>query len=291
MTTRTSPWLPVHVEAIPEALRALPWVLWRAEPRLNGAVAKVPYQIADPLRRASSTNPKTWGLWREVGEAYGRLAGDPPDPERGPIAGIGVVLTREACLTCVDLDAVIDAEGALDPRAARIVHQLDSWTERSPSGTGLHIFAGGALPEPLIGPQVEMYSSARFICVTGHRWPGTPAGLRDGQRWLDDLRARVHRADPPPRPYAGPIVPAPDDLAGALLGKLAAWRLAHGPVRRWQDGYLVELEDCPWTDAHTTGPGGAVVIIHGSGALDFTCLHAHCRGRTWRDFRQAMELT
>ncbi len=64
------------------------------------------------------------------------------------------------------------------------------------------------------------------------------------------------------------------------------------PVARlkpWQGGYLVELVACPWADEHTTGRGGAVVIIHPSGAFDFTCLHAHCGGRSWRDFRQVME--
>ena len=60
-------------------------------------------------------------------------------------------------------------------------------------------------------------------------------------------------------------------------------------VKRWSDGYLVELPACPWAAEHTTGAGGAAVMIHASGALDFTCLHAHCAGRTWQDFRTAME--
>jgi hypothetical protein len=60
-------------------------------------------------------------------------------------------------------------------------------------------------------------------------------------------------------------------------------------LRRWQDGYLVELPTCPWSHEHTTGPGGAAVLIRQSGAFDFTCLHAHCRHREWRDFRAWME--
>jgi len=44
-------------------------------------------------------------------------------------------------------------------------------------------------------------------------------------------------------------------------------------IKRWQDGYLVELARCPCAAAHTTGgPGGAAVMIRASGAFDFTCL-------------------
>jgi hypothetical protein len=85
-------------------------------------------------------------------------------------------------------------------------------------------------------------------------------------------------------------VPPPDDLAGALLAKLADWGIPGARLKRWQDAYLVELDRCPWSDQHTTGPGGAAVMIRASGAYDFTCLHAHCAGRTWRDFRAAMEM-
>jgi hypothetical protein len=85
------------------------------------------------------------------------------------------------------------------------------------------------------------------------------------------------------------VSPPPDDLAGALLAKLTVWKATHGPVRRWDDGYLVELVHCPWAANHTTGLGGAAVMIRASGALNFTCLHAHCAGRTWREFREYMD--
>jgi hypothetical protein len=89
--------------------------------------------------------------------------------------------------------------------------------------------------------------------------------------------------------YTGPVIPPPDDLAGALLAKLDTWGIPGQRIKRWAGGYLVELEACPWASEHTTGSRGAAVMIHASGALDFTCLHAHCAGRTWRDFRARME--
>lgn len=284
-----SAWLRVQPATIPSELRAQPWVLWRPEPRGEDKPDKVPYRIADPRRRGSSTNSATWGTFEDAVEAYLSLVDLPPDPKRGPIAGVGVVLTREAGITCLDLDRVIAPDGLLDTRAETIVERCDSWTERSPSNTGLHCFVVGRVPRALKGAQIEVYSEARYICVTGHSWPGTPAALTPQQAYLDHLVRLDEEGAPTRRPYTGPVVPPPDDLAGALLARLQGWGVAVARLKAWSDGYLVELTRCPWSDEHTTGTGGAAVMIHASGAYDFRCLHAHCSRRVWRDFRVVME--
>jgi hypothetical protein len=285
-----SGFLEVIPEAIPAELRALGWVLWRAtpDPEKPEKPKKVPYRVADPTRTASPTDPATWAPFMDAVEAYTLLAGRyrDPDPRKGPLAGLGCVLTAEAGIVCLDLDQVLDG-ATLDPRAARIVDGLRSWTEISPSGRGLHIFVRGGLAEAIKSPQIEVYATTRYIAVTGHAWPGMPPTLRNAQAYLDAL-AQVAR--PAARgTYTGPTVPPPDDLAGALLAKLARWGVEHGPVKRWQDGYLVELRRCPWSDQHTTGAGGAAVMIFASGAYDFTCLHAHCGSRGWQDFRALVD--
>lgn len=285
----TPQWLRVQPDTIPAELRALPWVLWRAEPRPGDKPAKVPYRIAEPRRRASSTDPATWGTFEDAVEACVSIVELPADPDRGPIAGIGVVLTLAARITCIDLDRVIDAEGRLDPRAQRLVERCDSWTERSPSNTGLHVFVLGRVAHALKGDQIEVYSSERYICVTGHPWPGTPSRLRLQQPYLDHLVRIAAEDDAPRRAYTGPSVPPPDDLAGALLAKLQAWGVPVARVKRWSDGYLVELATCPWADEHTSGAGGAAVMVFASGAFDFRCQHAHCARRSWREFRAAMD--
>jgi hypothetical protein len=290
--SRAVPYLEVIPDTIPTELRRQPWVLWRAEPRPGAPKpAKVPYQVSDPTRRAKSTDPATWGTFDDAVDAYGLLAGRHRDPEPalGSIAGIGVVLTADAGITCLDLDRVLDGN-TLDPRAAWVVARCQSWTERSPSGTGVHIFGVGTLPEANKGDQFEAYSEDRYIAVTGHRWAGTPATLGDLQPYLDQLVAGARDAQCPRVPWTGARIPPPDDLGGALLARIRAWGVpVGGPLKRWQDGYLIELVRCPWADVHTTGPGGAAVLVRASGALDFTCLHAHCADRTWRDFRLRME--
>ncbi len=76
--------------------------------------------------------------------------------------GFGVVLLPSAGVTFIDLDGVRDPDtGALAPWAVRMVAKMDSWTELSVSGTGLHIFcvrpAAGPRPRQLprrrSGPQ------------------------------------------------------------------------------------------------------------------------------------------
>src|SRR5262249_40500474 len=151
------------------------------------------------------------------------------------------------------------------------------------------IFVRGAVSKALKGEQIEVYSTSRYIAITGHRWAGTPDSLRLQQGYLDRL-VKIDSADETPRrPYACPQSKPPDDLARALLAKLQLWEIRYARLKRWSSGYLVELAACPWADEHTTGRGGAVVIIHASGAYDFVCQHAHCARRRWSDFRAAME--
>jgi primase-polymerase (primpol)-like protein len=110
-----SRWLLVQPETIPPRLRALPWVLWRAEPQAGGKPRKVPYRVADPTIPASSTDPATWGTFGDAVDAYSVLVDSPADPRRGPIGGIGVVRTAGARISCIDLDRVI-TDGALPQR-------------------------------------------------------------------------------------------------------------------------------------------------------------------------------
>ncbi|MBI3109003.1 MAG: hypothetical protein HYY95_26105 [Candidatus Rokubacteria bacterium] len=163
-------WLEIRPDGIPPELRALPAVLWRAEQRGGGKPPKVPYQIAYPTRRASSTDPATWGMFED--------AIDVASCPELRVHGVGIVLTRAAGITCIDLDRVIADDGRLDVRAETIVDRCDSWTERSPSGAGLHVFVRGTAPRALRGDQIEVYSEVRYIAVTGHQWPGTPNTLR-----------------------------------------------------------------------------------------------------------------
>ena len=162
---------------------------------------KVPYRISDPIVKASSTDVTTWGTFWDAVDAYTLLAGRHRDPDSCSRADRGdwrrAHVGRQA-LVCLDLDGFLDGD-TLDPRAARIVERCQSWTEISPSGTGLHIFVRGSLAWAIKGSGIEVYSEGRYMAVTGHRWPGTASRSPRGPRSAGSAR----RLRWPPRPAPG----------------------------------------------------------------------------------------
>jgi primase-polymerase (primpol)-like protein len=153
--------LEVQPEHIPEELKCLTqWVLWRSEIR-NGKPTKVPYQPHHPSRCASVSNPNTWGSFVAALQCYEATR---------RWDGIGLVLTPNDPYVGVDLDHCLDpATGNLSPEAETIVRQLASYTEISPSGTGLRIFVRGTLPPTGRKKKwIELYERSHYLTVTGH---------------------------------------------------------------------------------------------------------------------------
>jgi len=178
------------------------WVAWRAEPAEGSAAPrKVPY---NPRRvgRASATDPSTWASRERAEACAARL------PTRGELPkGVGLVLgsiSAELAVGGIDLDTCRNEEGAIVSWATDIIDRLDSYTEVSPSGTGLKIFfrydpadlptyrkamdrgeeqgsgrkwapPGGPGGHP---PGIELYLDGRYFTVTDLRLEGAPEALR-----------------------------------------------------------------------------------------------------------------
>src|SRR5829696_6014501 len=156
------------------------WVCWRLEKR-GGEPTKVPYS---PLtgQRADSTNPKTWA---SDGQAVSAC-------EKHNHHGIGFVFTPEDNLCGVDLDKCLDPEtGELEGWAQEIIGELDSYTEISPSGTGVYILLRGELPSGRNRKgRFEAYDRSRYFTVTGKHPAGSPLRIENRQ---EELRAVVRR--------------------------------------------------------------------------------------------------
>jgi putative DNA primase/helicase len=87
-------------------------------------------------------------------------------------------------LVVFDLDKCRDPDThIIDPEARAIIRRLNSYTEVSPTGTGVHIFAYGSIPEGrnFQAHHVEMYDrhSNRYMTLTGLHLDGTPATVND----------------------------------------------------------------------------------------------------------------
>ena len=156
------------------------WVCWRSEER-EGKLTKIPYS---PLTggKASSTNPGTWAGYSEAVAAY---------KERG-YDGIGFVFTKEDEFVGVDLDHCRNEKGDLEDWAQEIVDELDSYTEVSPSGTGVHILLRATLPDGRNrkGP-IEIYGHGRYFTVSGQHLEGTPRAIENRQQQILAFRRRV----------------------------------------------------------------------------------------------------
>jgi putative DNA primase/helicase len=170
-------------------------VLWRSEHRA-GRLTKVPYCATRPARRAAVDDPATWAPFAETLAAFEAGHGD----------GIGLVFVRGDGLAGADLDHCRVAS-AFTVEALAIVRRLDSYTEVSPSGTGVHVLMRGTLPPGRRRWRwIELYDGARFFTVTSRHVAGTPRTLEERTEQLAALHRQLFdgitspHGGPPPRP-------------------------------------------------------------------------------------------
>ncbi|CAM4251885.1 hypothetical protein [Deinococcus marmoris] len=110
----------------------------------------------------------------------------------GHVDGVGIALSEAdpKSLVAVDLDDVV-MDGQITDEARAIVDQLDSYTEISCSGRGLHIVAAGSLPAGRRrGNGVELISSG-FLALTGTRLVSTRLAVMSRGAELVALQARL----------------------------------------------------------------------------------------------------
>lgn len=154
---------PYNFNEIPAELKALPqWILWKFETR-NGKQTKVPCQVTGEMAQAN--NRRTWSTFATAVKFY--LEGD--------YDGIGFVFSRQDNYIGIDIDKCV-VDGKTNAFAAEIIDTLDSYTEFSPSGNGIHIIIKGSLPQSVLGTGrkntkhgLEIYSYGRFFTFTGNR--------------------------------------------------------------------------------------------------------------------------
>lgn len=146
---------------IPEELQRVPhWIVWRKEER-EGKPTKVPYQVNGEM--AQSNNKRTWSTFHTAVHTY----------RNGGYDGIGFMFSKEDPYIGIDIDHCIH-DGEFSSLADEIIEMMDSYTELSPSGDGIHIIVKGELPvqkgtgkkNPELG--LEIYRYGRYFTFTGN---------------------------------------------------------------------------------------------------------------------------
>jgi len=157
---------------IPEEMKAYrQFVVWKLEDTEATKPTKVPYS-ARTGRLASVTDSTTWATFEECVRAAPNYT------------GIGFVLTDSDPFAFIDLDDTKGDQTALD-RQLKIYQEFDSFAERSPSGSGLHIIVKGALPSGRRRSSIEIYSSQRYMTMTGDVYRNAP--IKDYSEMLNAL--------------------------------------------------------------------------------------------------------
>src|SRR6185312_1152894 len=175
---------------IPEELKVLPqWLVWKFEDIGAAKPTKVPY---NPIsgEKASTTNPNTWVKFEEAVEAFKTCKWD----------GIGFVFSDKDPYTFIDLDDTHGDAIALD-KQIKIFREFDSYSEKSPSGTGLHIIIKGEIPVGRRRNFIEMYSSGRYATFTGDIYH--KKGIEYRQELLTQLFEQIGSSVPQTNLFVG----------------------------------------------------------------------------------------
>lgn len=154
-------------EMIPQELKTLPnWVCWQAvpDPKAHSGISKVPINPKTG-GKAMSNNPATWTDYNTALKASEQYS------------GLGFMFGGSGYFG-VDLDDMPNdledfKSGGVNNIVSEFVNTLQSYTELSQSGNGIHIICKGSLPpsgrkHKYSYGGFEMYDDGRFFAMTGN---------------------------------------------------------------------------------------------------------------------------
>jgi hypothetical protein len=244
------------------------WLMWKLEnvPGRNG-LQKVPYYLNGQKRFGDLGGEKDrarLATFDVALERFGKIR---------DATGLGFAFLRGDGLIGVDLDHVHDDDGVMADHFASILEACPSYTERSPSGKGLHIIVGGSCETFKHDPVgVEVYSGDRYFCCTGDHYGDTPREVLPikpyALAYLQDLvqrskdKARAEKAEAaaagqdegpadaestvPMQRTEGPGQRGDDfkRVNDAAYQRLSSWvPQVFAKARQWRNGYRVRSKD------------------------------------------------
>jgi len=190
----------MKVTNLPTPLRALDqWLGTRNN-------EKRPVTAYPPYHYASTSNPEHYSSFDIADDAV----------RNGHLDGLGFAVTEYDGFVIVDLDGCRDAaSGKLTPFARDVVDTLDSYTEISRSGTGLHIvvqsYTSNNMKSLTTGDRIEVFSTKGFVILTGELFEARGRVARVPREKMREFMKR-HRLEakpeqaydrtPPPEPTA-----------------------------------------------------------------------------------------
>ena len=188
---------------LPAYLRsAHSWLCFKFQTKPNRDRAKkVPYD-PETGQTASYKDPATWGTLEEAIAGCARFHAD----------GVGYAFMFWDNMVGLDLDNCRNpATGKIDQWAREIIREANSYSEVTPSGTGVRIFIDGRWRHPEHRTEglgaagkgsLEIYSEW-FFAITGDHLRGTPRKIERRSDVISQLHTRFF---PPSRPSGAPSI-------------------------------------------------------------------------------------
>jgi putative DNA primase/helicase len=172
---------------------------------------------------ASTTDATTWATYEQ---AQKRVEAD-------KLAGVGIVFTGDG-IVGIDLDDCIEPINDTDftphPYTKYLLNLADSYTEVTPSGTGLHIIGTATIPRSvkakLNGIGVEIYDRARYFTVTHWHVESQSEHIADVQHIVDTIMDDIAESEKPSPDVAPLRTTAPATMTTPWIKAVMERRIA-----------------------------------------------------------------
>lgn len=168
-------------ENFKKCLQIVNWE-YRENPSNPDKPKKVPIN-PNTGKEASVKEAKTWSAFKVAEKRY----------KKGGVDGVGFVFTKDDPFVGIDLDNCRNPKnGKIKSWAKEIINSFGSYSEVSPSGTGVHIIVKGKLPGKgkKVG-DIEMYDQRRYFTVTGNHMADTPSTIKKRIEQINKLYASL----------------------------------------------------------------------------------------------------
>ena len=280
---------------IPEELKRLNnWVCW-GKTGIQDGKKKMPWN-PETGTAAKAGVSDTWTSFEKAAAAV----------DRGQYAGVGFEFSPETGITGIDFDHCMNPKtGEIIPETLEWLQQLGSYTERSQSGTGFHVFVKGKLspgvrnkfqlPEWGVGfdgtvdehgkpsvPGIEIYNERRYFALTGNQFSNDNV-IVAAQEALDGLftylsqlyekkskQPRTVSSQPAPLPAASPALSDAEivERAGRAKNGAIFSQLYNGDTSRYNgDHSRADQALCNILAYYTRDPAQIDAIFRCSGLM------------------------
>lgn len=166
-----------------EMLKLPNWILWKKVTR-KGKETKMPITITG---EPASINKHKYTSTEAIAAYLGGFGN-----------GVGIIIQPNDAepnknIVGIDIDNCRQPDGELSPLAHEVVTRMNSYTEISQSGNGIHILIRANYPHGKRLEGIEVYGKGRFLVTTFDHLPGTPTDILPRQEELTALLAKFRQ--------------------------------------------------------------------------------------------------